>query len=163
MADPVQLCERIMDDEGNAVDVVILDVNPAYERHTGITREQAVGWRVSGVLTPVEPEWLHRYSQVVQTQKVVCFDEYSAAHAQWFRVCANSMGGNNFSLVFRDITELKQLEAESHQSRIVVNSSDDAIMSQLLDGIVTSWNPGAQAMFGYSAEEIIGKDIGILQ
>jgi two-component system sensor histidine kinase/response regulator len=73
------------------------------------------------------------------------------------------MGGNNFSLVFRDITELKQLEAESHQSRIVVNSSDDAIMSQLLDGIVTSWNPGAQAMFGYSAEEIIGKYTGILR
>lgn len=162
MTDGVQLCELIMDDGGHAVDVLILDVNSAYERHTGITREQAVGRRVSAVLAPVEPEWLLRYGEVVRTQKVVCCDEYSAAHAQWFRVCANSMGGNNFSLVFRDITETKLRELENIQFKSIVTSSDDAIMSKSLDGIVTSWNPGAQAMFGYRADEIVGCHIGML-
>ena len=44
----------------------------------------------------------------------------------------------------------------------IVESSDDAIVSKNLDGIVTSWNSGAERMFGYSAEEVIGKPITII-
>jgi PAS domain S-box-containing protein len=44
----------------------------------------------------------------------------------------------------------------------IVNYSDDAILSKSLDGIITSWNKGAERIFGYSSEEIIGKHISIL-
>jgi PAS domain S-box-containing protein len=44
----------------------------------------------------------------------------------------------------------------------IVESSDDAIISKTLDGIITSWNLGAQKIYGYSAEEVIGKPIDIL-
>ena len=44
----------------------------------------------------------------------------------------------------------------------VVESSDDAIITKTLDGIISTWNPGAQRIFGYTADEAIGKPITML-
>ena len=44
----------------------------------------------------------------------------------------------------------------------IVESSDDAIISKTLARVITGWNPGAQRIFGYSAEEVVGKHISLL-
>lgn len=44
----------------------------------------------------------------------------------------------------------------------VIESADDAIISKTLDGIITSWNRGAERIFGYTADEVIGKSVTIL-
>ena len=54
------------------------------------------------------------------------------------------------------------MEQEASHFRSIVESSDDAIISKSLDSVVTSWNAGAQAMFGYSAEEMLGRPITVL-
>ena len=59
----------------------------------------------------------------------------------------------------QDITERKRTELESSRLASIVEDSDDAIISKTLDGIVTSWNRGAEKIFGYAAEEIIGTPI----
>jgi PAS domain S-box-containing protein len=63
---------------------------------------------------------------------------------------------------FQDITERKRSEEAALRLVAIVESSDDAIISKDLDGIITSWNGGAERIFGYLAEEIIGKPITIL-
>ncbi len=65
-------------------------------------------------------------------------------------------------LVFHDITARKQTEATGAYLACIVESSDDAIVSKSLEGIIKSWNKGAERLFGYAAEEMIGKSIAIL-
>jgi len=61
-----------------------------------------------------------------------------------------------------DITEQKNAEAKQGMLASIIESSEDAIVSKNLDGIITSWNNAAQRLFGYTEEDIIGKHITTL-
>ena len=70
------------------------------------------------------------------------FNEKSFIHVSWM-----------------DITERKQMESRLKEYEAIVNSSDDAIISQTIYGTVLSWNKGAEKIFGYKADEIIGRPV----
>ncbi len=62
----------------------------------------------------------------------------------------------------RDLTERELEEAHLRQIAAIVESSDDAIIGNTLDGTITSWNPAAVRIYGYSATEAIGRSIEML-
>jgi PAS domain S-box-containing protein len=62
----------------------------------------------------------------------------------------------------RDTTERKKAEEQIRQLASIVESSGDAIIGKTLDGIILSWNVGAERIYGYSAEEIVGRPISLL-
>jgi PAS domain S-box-containing protein len=66
------------------------------------------------------------------------------------------------SVIHRDLTDQKEALAVAQRMTAIVEYSDDAIMGGTLDGIITSWNPAAARMFGYSSQEIVGKHIGLI-
>jgi PAS domain S-box-containing protein len=65
-------------------------------------------------------------------------------------------------LVFRDVTEKRRNDLLNSRLRAIIESSDDIIVAKTLDGIIQSWNKGAERILGYSAEEMIGKHVSVL-
>ena len=71
-------------------------------------------------------------------------------------------GRRMFVGLIRDITERKQAEVMRDRFAAVVDSSDDAIISKTLEGIIMAWNRGAEKVFGYSASEAVGQPMLML-
>lgn len=61
-----------------------------------------------------------------------------------------------------DISERRKAEEQEHLLSAIVQSSDDAIISKDLNGVILSWNSGAEKVYGYSAVETVGRDVSML-
>lgn len=75
------------------------------------------------------------------------------------------MGGGDkklFTVIIRDTTERKEAEEVRFRHAAIVESSDDAIISLNLDGAILSWNIGAQRMYGYAENEVLGRPIFVI-
>ncbi|MFI5456028.1 MAG: PAS domain S-box protein [Isosphaerales bacterium] len=68
----------------------------------------------------------------------------------------------HFMAIEADVTERKQAEQDRNRLATIVESSDDAIIGMDLEGVVTSWNAGAERIFGYQADEMVGRMITYL-
>jgi two-component system, cell cycle sensor histidine kinase and response regulator CckA len=73
-----------------------------------------------------------------------------------------SLIGKKLLVVLNDITQQRYADEQLLLMAAIVESSDDAIIGEDLDGIVTSWNRGAEKIYGYSREEMIGRALSVI-
>ncbi len=111
------LCEIILDESGTPRDYRFLDVNPAFEALTGLTRAQVIGRTVREVLPDLEPHWIETYGRVALSGEPVRFENYVAALDKYFEVQAYSPQRGHFVALFADITERKRLEEQLRQAQ----------------------------------------------
>ena len=90
------------------------------------------------------------------------FEEYAAGPQRWIEVRAFPGRDGGLSVYFRDVTERRRQADQARQLASIVESSEDGIISKDLNGTILTWNRGAQRMYGYPAEETIGKPVSML-
>ena len=112
MTEGFALHEIICDEKGQPCDYRFLDINPSFERLTGFKRQEIVGQLKSVVMPNDDPYWLEIYGQVALTGQPVHFDNYSSVLNRHYEVFAYRPAPMQFAVLFMDITERKQSEAE---------------------------------------------------
>jgi len=152
----------------------LAEFNPAAERIFGHRRGEVLGQPLADVIIP--PEWRERHrkglAHYLATGEGPVLGkrmELTGLRADGSEVAIELSisrmpgdGPSSFTGFVRDISERRTAEERNARLASIVNSSDDAIVGKNLDGIITSWNPGAAALFGYSSQEAVGKPIGML-
>ena len=156
---------------GCTLEGIITSWNPAAERLYGYTSEKITGrsvdllsakdrtGEISGVLARIGQ------GRPVDNFETVCVRKDRRTFPVKLTVAPiHGPGGAvvGASAIARDVTEQRRALAIAQQMAAIVESSDDAIIGRDLAGIITSWNPAAARMFGYSSAEIIGKPIDLL-
>jgi len=82
--------------------------------------------------------------------------------SRWALTCDQETNTESIMEANIDITQAKEAERANSLLAAIVGSSDDAIVSKRLDGIINSWNKAAERMFGYTAEEAVGQHITLI-
>jgi len=170
----IELLELMTRQMGVAVthcsrDFRYLWANQAYADWLQRPLDSIRGQHISAVLGTEAFEVLRSYfEQVLSGQHVSYEQEVNLPNIGNRWISANytptfdGETANGWLAVLFDITERKRAESLRFQHAAIIESSADAIISKDLNAIITSWNPGAQRMFGYTEEEVVGKPITIL-
>jgi two-component system cell cycle sensor histidine kinase/response regulator CckA len=150
---------------------IVTSWNPAAEKMYGYTSEEMIGTSAA-VLTP-QGAGSERADILKRVQSGEAIENYESDRVRKdgtvvsvsvttapIRDEAGKVVG--VSAIHRDVTGHKEAFDAAQRMAAIIESSHDAILGKTLDGIITSWNPAAERMYGYSSQEIIGKPVDII-
>lgn len=106
------LHEFILDVDGRASDYRFIDVNDAFGKIVGLSREEIIGKKGSEVISVLDPYWLEQYARVAFTGRTTRFERFSRSFNRYYEVVAFSPSHGQFAALFLDITDRKRNEME---------------------------------------------------
>ena len=150
----------------------VVSWNPGAEHIKGYREEEILGQHFSVFYTEDDVEQGHAEEELRVAAAEGSYEEEGVRVRKdgtefWAHVVVTALkdeagGLCGFANVTRDITERRPVEEERARFAAIVESSEDAIIGKTLEGTITSWNKGAQRIYGYSANEAVGQPISML-
>jgi PAS domain S-box-containing protein len=161
MSEGFGLAEIIIDDQGKPIDYRLLEVNPAFEKLTGLRREIAEGRSARELIPDLEPSWVEAFGHVALTGEPMHFENYNNALDKWFNVNTYSPSRRRFVLIFTDITARKRAEDALRSANQLVEKNFaqlQAVLESMAEGLVIAdphanrvhHNPASLALHGYA-------------
>ena len=129
MTEGVALHRLVFDEHGAPSDYVLTDANPAYEAHTGIRKEDAVGRRASELYGADPAPYLDVFGHVAVTGEPARMEAHFEPLRRHFRILVFSPARGEFATVFEDVTAAREMEADlaaSHAALVARNEELDA-------------------------------------
>ena len=162
------IIEMIFDDNDTPVDYRFLETSPSFEKQTGL--KNAKGKRMRELAPDHEKYWFEIYGRIAVTGEPARFEQQARELNSWYDVYAFRFGkpeDRQVAVLFNNINARKQAERALRKSeerlRMMSESFTDYAIFQLdIEGNVVSWNAGAEKIFGYTDQEIIGRSGDIL-
>ncbi len=152
----------------------VLEFNEAAERLFGYRREEVLGRELAELIVPAELRGRHREGlrRYLETGEGTMIDrrvelpalrkDGSIVPVELTITRIRDADPPAFTGFLRDLSDRAEAERVRHHLAEVVKGTQDAVLSKDLDGIVTSWNPAAERLYGYSAAEAVGRHISFL-
>jgi two-component system cell cycle sensor histidine kinase/response regulator CckA len=163
-------CIITFDHEGK-----IIEFNSAAELTFGYRREEAIGREIAELIFPKRLRGTYRKALAVhgatssersaggRTEVIAMRSDKSEFPVEFSLSRISTPEGDPFFTAYiRDITVRKRAESVRSELAAVVECSNDAIIGMTLSGVIVSWNAGARLIYGYEAEEVIGRHVYLL-
>src|SRR5262249_37518661 len=154
----------------------VTSLNPVAVALTGWTQDEAVGRQLEDVFRIINEDSRQRVEnpvkRVLAEGRIVGLANHTVLIAkdgtEWpiddsaapIQDAEGAIRG--VVLIFRDISERRRAERTRSRLAAIVESSDDAIIGKDMDGIIRSWNRGAERLYNYTSEEVVGKPVSLL-
>jgi PAS domain S-box-containing protein len=156
---------------GLDLDGTIISWNKGAEKIYGYKAEEVLGQSVAVLIPPGYPNELPGIMKRLQRGEHIEKYETKRVHKDGHAIDVSitispvtRKGGIvvGASVVARDITEYREAQSTILGLRALVEASDDAIIGKTMDGTIISWNKGAEKIYGYKAEEVLGQSVAVL-
>ncbi len=156
------LHEIIVDEAGKPIDYTFLDVNPEFERMTGLRREDIINKTVLEVLHNTEAVWIEKYGDVALTGVPVHFESYSRELDKYFEVRAYCPQRGQFAVIFVDVTQerkaLRALKDSEERFRHIIERIPELGVSLKPDGTIVFVNEYLLELTMWKREDLLGKN-----
>ena len=135
------LYEMLCDAQGNPRDFRFLNVNPAFERITGLTRNQIVGHSALEITPGLEEYWIKLFGRVAATGEPANFEHYTGPLGRYYAGTAYSPRPNQVAVTFMDVTERRRAEEEVRQLNVELEERVRSRTAALGSRPTGNWKP----------------------
>src|ERR1019366_5433209 len=154
------LIEPIYDENGKPCDYRYLEVNPAFETHSGLPRNRVLGKTLGEVLPTLDPFWFETYGKVATTGESIHLEKYALPLEKWLELVAFRTHQGQVAVTFADITKRKRAEEELRRSEqrycSLVENQDYMVFRLDPAHNMTYASPAVEQVSGYQPSEVTG-------
>jgi len=153
-------CKIVVDENNRPVDYIFLEINNAFEEHTGLKKKDVLGRRIKEIIPGFEKsafDFIGVHGRVALTGEAVRFEQYQEGLQRWYSVFVYSPKEGYFVSIFSDITNRKQMDKALRESearyRSIFENAQEGIYRSTPEGRIILANQAMAKIYGYASPE----------